>query len=87
MAGQIVHASGESVVGSVPPGTHAVVLAVPDVKSLLQVRLDLEEAEIPHTLICEPDPPWNGSPTAIGLRPTSDRRAVRRVLGRLPLLK
>jgi peptidyl-tRNA hydrolase len=87
MAGQITHAAGESSTGNLPEGTFAVVLAVPDIKSLLQVKRDLDEAEIPHKLICEPDLPYNGAPTCVGLVPTTDRRRVRRVLGRLPLLK
>ena len=86
-AGQIVHAVGESVSTPHPDGTYAIVLAVPDIKSLLDIRTALEDAEISHKLICEPDAPWNGAPTCIGLAPTSDRKRVRKVLGRLPLLK
>ena len=87
MASQIVHASGESVSGPIPEGTYAVVLAVPDIRGLLDVRDALEAAGIPHKLICEPDAPYNGAPTCIGLAPTTDRRKIRKVLGRLPLLK
>lgn len=86
-AGQIVHATGESLAETHPEGTYAIVLAVPDIRGLLDVRHALEAAGIPHKLICEPDSPWNGAPTAIGVQPTRDRRAVRKVLGRLPLLK
>ena len=51
------------------------------------MRDALERSRLPYRLICEPDAPHNGAPTAIGLQPTRDRRAIRRVLGRLPLLK
>jgi len=84
---QVVHAAGSSVVETPPKGTYAVVLAVPDIRGLLDVRDALECSEIPHRLICEPDAPWNNAPTCIGLVPTRDRRKIRKVLGRLPLLK
>jgi len=87
LASQVVHAAGESSPGNLPEGTHAIVLAVPDIRRLLETRRALEDAGIPHKLICEPDPPHNGAPTAIGITPTRDRRAIRRVLGRLPLLR
>ena len=87
LASQICHAAGETSPGGLPEGTYAVVLAVPDIRGLLDVRAALADAEIPYKLICEPDSPHNGAPTALGLVPTTDRRAVRRVLGRLPLLK
>lgn len=87
LASQIVHAAGETSPGGLPEGTYAVVLAVTGIKELLDVRNALEDAGIPYKLICEPDAPFNGAPTAIGLMPTRDRRKVRKVLGRLPLLK
>lgn len=87
LASQVVHASGETSPGNLAEGTYAVVLAVPGIKELLNVRRDLEDYGIPHKLIVEPDAPHNGAPTAIGLTPTKDRRKVRKVLGRLPLLK
>jgi len=83
----VVHAAGETSHGNLPEGTFAVVLAVPGIKELLDVRRRLEDAGIPHRLIVEPDAPHNGAPTAIGVAPTQDRRKVRKVLGRLPLFK
>lgn len=82
---QLAHAIGESLSERHPEGTYAIVLAAPDIPGLLRVRDALERAGIPHKLICEPD--FNNAPTAIGLTPTRDRRSVRKVLGRLPLLK
>jgi len=84
---QTVHAVGESLSVPHPDGTYAIVLAVPDIRGLLDVRDALVVAGIPHKLICEPDAPFNGAPMAVGLAPSRDRRAIRRVLGRLPLLK
>ena len=87
LAAQLVHAIGESVSDTVPEGTYAIVLAVPNIKGLLEIRRALEDADISHKLICEPDSPFNGAPTCIGISPTTDRKRIRKVLGRLPLLK
>jgi len=92
-AAQIVHASGESADGPVPEGTHAVVLAVEDEEHLLHIAEQLHYAQLSYKLIVEPDLPLHpdrpledGQGTAIGLRPTRDRKPIARVLGRLPLL-
>ena len=87
LVAQVVHAVGESLAAPHPEGTYAIVLAVPDISGLLDVRDALEAAGLPYRLICEPDAPFNGAPTAIGLEPSRDRRTIRKVLGRLPLLK
>lgn len=87
LASQVTHAAGESSPGNLPEGTYAVVLAVPDIRGLLDVRDALEGSGVPYKLIVEPDAPYNGAPTAIGVVPTQDRRKVRKVLGRLPLLR
>lgn len=87
LAAQIVHASGESVRTPVDPGTHAVVLSVPDEATLVLVAECLALYQIDHVLIREPDEPWRGAAMAIGLAPVSDRRTVRRVLGQLSLLR
>jgi hypothetical protein len=82
-----VHAGGESVRQPVASGTHAVVLSVPDEASLLVVAECLSLYQIDHVLIREPDEPYRNAAMAIGLAPVSDRRKVRRVLGRLSLLE
>lgn len=87
LAAQITHAAGESPRGPVASGTHAVVLSVPDEVALRLIAEQLTYYDIDHTLICEPDSPWCGSAMAIGLAPVSDRSTVRRVLGRLSLLR
>ena len=95
-AAQIVHASGESTInGPAPEGTHAVVLQVNDEEHLLDIADDLWKAGIKdYKLIIEPDLPLcedrpleDGQGTAIGLVPVQDRSVIRKVLGRLPLLR
>lgn len=81
---QTIHAVGESVRGTVhPPGTIAVALAARDQAHLLELRDVLSQASLPHVLVTESD----GEPMAIGLEPTHDRRAVRKVLSGIPLVK
>lgn len=62
------------------------VLAVPNEAALRALVDRLCEADVDFVAVCEPDPPWNGQLTAIGLRPTR-REVVRRYLSDLPLLK
>lgn len=82
----MVHAAGESSPGEIPEGTNAVVLSVPDEPSLLAIESKLRRAAVGHITIREPDAPWDGAATAIGLVPVADRSRVKRVLGGLPLL-
>jgi peptidyl-tRNA hydrolase len=86
LAAQVVHAAGESSQGNLNHGTNAVVLAVPDEPALEAMRLRLEAAGVAHVAIHEPDAPWNGQLTAIGLRPVYDRARLRPLLSSLPLL-
>lgn len=95
-AAQIVHAAGESAANrDVPEGTHAIVLHVRDEEHLLDIADKLWIKGIrDYKLIIEPDLPLHedrplqdGQGTAIGLRPTTDRKKVASVLGRLPLLR
>jgi len=46
-----------------------VVLAVPDERSLLDLHERLRYSSIPHVLIREPDAPYLGAATAIGIPP------------------
>jgi hypothetical protein len=86
MAAQIVHAAGESVTENLPPNTSAIVLSVPSENELLGVAQQLQRAGIAHVAIREPDPPYNGVFTAIGVAPVADRKPLKRILSRLPLL-
>lgn len=79
---QSVHAAGESSPFRVPPNTAAIVLGADNAEHLLEVRRELALAQITHVLILECD----GEPMAIGLEPTRDRKRIRKVLSKLPLL-
>lgn len=81
-----MHAAGESSPGDLPQGTNAVVLSVPNESALAALADRLRAADVDFVAIYEPDPPWNGQLTALGLRPTR-KEAVRRYLSDLPLLK
>jgi len=72
--------------GGIPSGTHAVVLAARDEQHLLNIASKLRRKKIPHTLIEEPDFPWNGAAMAIGVYPVSDRTQLKKILSNLPLL-
>lgn len=81
-----MHAAGESAQGPLPSGTNAVVLKVDSETDLTRLHDRLTQADIPHTSIHEPDAPWNGQMTAIGLAPLVDRARVRPILRNLQLL-
>lgn len=85
LAAQVVHAAGESSPGDLDPGTHAVVLAASS-EQLAALERQLSKEGIAHVAIREPDPPWDGALTAIGVAPVTDRRPVRRLTSSLPLL-
>jgi peptidyl-tRNA hydrolase len=86
MAAQIVHAAGESVSTRVPDDTNAIVLSVPSELRLLAISERLTARGVEHALIREPDAPWNGQATAIGIPPTP-RNCMRPHISDLPLLR
>jgi hypothetical protein len=47
----------------------------------------LEDDGIPHAIIREPDEPYNGHATAVGISPTTDRERIRRYVAHFALLK
>jgi peptidyl-tRNA hydrolase len=85
LAAQVVHAAGESSPGNLNEGTNAVVLAVDNEQQLLQLARRLALTGVAHVVIHEPDPPWLGQATAIGLVPVADRAPLRPLLSNLPL--
>lgn len=62
------------------------VLAVATEADLLLIERKLQLAGIKHITIRESDPPYASQVTAIGLCPTSDRAAIKKVLSSVPLL-
>lgn len=88
-AAQLTHASRKSawLASERPPeNTHAVVLGVPDEQALLAVAARLAAAGLSFVLVREPDPPFNGAATAIGVCP-GPRSPVRKLLSGLPLVR
>ena len=61
-------------------------LTAPDERALLAIALRLKLAKVAHVMIHEPDAPWDGQLTAIGVRPER-REVLRRHLSSYPLLK
>lgn len=86
LTAQVAHAASESSPVPDPPGTNVVVLSVPSEGALLAVYRRLVLADIRCVLVVEPDPPWLGAATAIGVERVGDRKIVRRALQHLPLL-
>jgi len=85
LTAQIVHAAGESAPGNLNSGTHAVVLSVRSESALMLLERQFRRAGISHVAIREPDPPYNGALTAIGLAPLADRSMIKKIISRLPL--
>ena len=67
------------------PGTNAVVLDARSEAGLAEIERKFVLAGIAHVAIREPDAPYNGALTAIGLVPLEDRALVRKLLSSLPL--
>lgn len=88
MVAQTTHAAGESarLAAELPSDTHAVVVTVPDEAALLELGLRLASAGIAHVIVREPDSPFFGAATAIGICP-QNRQPLRRILSGLPLVR
>lgn len=80
---QTIHAAGESTPTRLLPGTIAVALHARDQGHLRELHKTLAASAIAHHLVEECD----GELMAIGLEPTTDRAAVRKVLSQLPLAR
>ena len=78
VACQAAHAAGESLRdGPAPSDTHVVALVAESSADLEACSRSLTEAGIHHVLITEPDEPYFGAATALGIEPTKDRDRVR----------
>lgn len=86
IAAQIAHAAGESSPGHLPPGTYAIVLALPNERALVKEADRLRRLGIAYHAVFEADPPYEGQLMALGLAPAR-RSALHRHLSSLPLLK
>ena len=81
---QAVHAAGET--GPAASGTFAVVLAVLGEAELRALSARLTESQIAHVLVREPDAPYSGAATALGIPPRR-RSELRPHLKELPLCR
>lgn len=78
---QTAHAASEA---SGYPPTIVVALAVPDEHTLKRIAEALGEKSLTHKLITEDAGPFAGQAMALGLAPTVDRAAIRKVTSHLP---
>lgn len=86
MFAQTIHAAGESIKESLPPGTSAIGLGIPNEYELRELAKKLDSLAIPYVFIREDTPPFNDQYTAIGICPTLDRQKLKPILSRLKLL-
>lgn len=78
LACQVAHAAGESIrVAPISDQTHVVALVAEKADELEALHEELTKAGIHHVIVREPDPPYFGSATVVGIEPTVDREAVR----------
>lgn len=86
---QSVHAAGESAEPLPTPGTVAVVLHAADEQHLAIVKARLDKAQLRAHCVyeAEDDKHFPGQLMSIGVNPSSDRTAIKKVLGSLPLAK
>lgn len=68
-------------------GTIAVVLHVPTENTLRDIARALGDRSLTHKLVVETDGEYAGQAMAIGVQPTTDRAAIRKVVSALPLVR
>jgi peptidyl-tRNA hydrolase len=81
---QTAHAASEA---SGHPQTIVVALQVPDETTLRRVAEALGEHSLTHQLVMEDAGPFAGQAMAIGIRPSTDRKAIGKVTSALPLVR
>jgi len=81
---QTAHAASEA---SGHPPTIVVALVVPDEASLRRIADALGENSLTHRLIIEEDGKYASQAMAIGVAPSIDRAAIRKVVSSLPLVR
>jgi hypothetical protein len=86
LCAQLIHAAGESSPGNLPSDTRAVALGARSEFELLKLEQKLKKKNIQHVAIREPDAPYFGALMAIGLVPSVRTKAIKSVLGHLPLI-
>ena len=87
LAAQVAHAAAEAIRDApISSRTHVCVLEAGSSAELQTLSIMLREASVHHALICEPDPPYNGAATALGVEP-QDKALVEQYFVGYPLLK
>jgi len=86
------HAAGESMVVEHvrdynPADIHIVLLAANHCEDLEALGRALVADGIPHAVIRETDPPYNGQATAVGISPTRDRDRIRPFVEQFKVLR
>lgn len=82
-AAQAAHAAAESIQTlPVPADTFVCVLRADTSEEIEKLSTVLRDADIFHTVIREPDEPYNGAAVALGVEPT-ERERVRSFLAHL----
>lgn len=66
---------------------HVVMLVAKDSNSLEELAERLTAAGIPRVVIREPDEPYNGVATAVGVSPTTNRASVQEHLASFKVLR
>ena len=84
---QSIHAAAESAVPKPEPGCIAIALHARNEDHLLQLSAALDARGINHHQVIEGDGEYIGQLMAIGVYPTRDRDAVKKVLSSLPLVR
>lgn len=84
LAAQVGHAASEA---AGHPPTVMIVLAVDGEAELRRVAAALGDHGLPHHLVVEEDGPYTGQAMTIGVEPSHDRAAIKKVLSSLPLIK
>jgi hypothetical protein len=89
---QLLHAAGRSVQYQLgeDDNTHAVALTATNEEALLRLSYQLDHESprpIPHVLVREPDPPYNGQVTALGICPQIRDKRLRKLLAKFPLIR
>lgn len=81
---QTAHAASEA---SGHPPTIVVALQVPDETTLRRLAEALGEQSLTYKLVVEDAGPFAGQAMAIGIAPSADRTAIRKVTSALPLVR
>lgn len=85
----ILHSAGESatLAAPLPNCVRAVVLQVHSENDLLCVERKLRTASVPFILFRETEGPWAGQAMSLGVVPCARTPVLRKILGKLALLR